>query len=200
MELLRAIRKNSNEKVKKILKNGCNPNTLVKEFNSSMRIYYNTIPLCVAAANGYVQVAQSLIEYGADVNAYNNAWSSPLHLATYCGYESMIQMLIKKNANLNIQDSRGNTALHEACRGSRVSCVTLLLKHNIDLNIRNNDLKTALDLAEKNKCTIIINLIKRKLIKQNVCTGIHNRKTTKKDKVVRFQEEVIFIPTIWEDS
>ncbi|XP_047131903.1 GA-binding protein subunit beta-2 [Hydra vulgaris] len=198
MELLKAIRKNSDSEVKLILKSGFNPNTLVQEYDNKMHIYYNTIPLCVAAANGYVQIARSLIKHGADINANNNAWSSPLHLATYCGHESMIKMLIMKNANINLRDSRGNTALHEACRLSRVGCVDLFLKYNVDLTIRNNDFKTAFDLAEEKKSKTIINLLKTRLNdKNNAYMSIY--KTDKIDvknvskKNVRFHEEVTLI-------
>lgn len=52
-----------------------------------------------------------LIEKGADVNATNKFWMSPLHFAAQNGTKKIASLLIKKGANINLQDKTGDTPL-----------------------------------------------------------------------------------------
>jgi hypothetical protein len=57
-------------------------------------------------------VAQLLMERGADVNARDKNYETPLHLACYAPDPKLVQMLLDCGANVNAEDNRGRTPLH----------------------------------------------------------------------------------------
>ena len=57
-------------------------------------------PLNLAVQNGHVEMAELLIEAGADVNA-GGEWYSPLHSAILYGDADMVAMLIEAGASLD---------------------------------------------------------------------------------------------------
>jgi quinoprotein dehydrogenase-associated probable ABC transporter substrate-binding protein len=68
-------------------------------------------PLMLASANDAKQLAQALIQKGADVNARNAGGVTALMMAAANGRLDMINMLVKAGANVKAQTDRGDTAL-----------------------------------------------------------------------------------------
>lgn len=67
-------------------------------------------PLITAAAFGKYEVAELLINAGADLNYKNNDGSTALHTAAFFGHENMVKLLLKNNADITIKNNVGKTA------------------------------------------------------------------------------------------
>lgn len=68
------------------------------------------VPLLSAAGTGCVEVAQLLIERGADVNAKDHDGWTPLIKAAQAGHTEMVQLLLDHGADMRAADNDGRTA------------------------------------------------------------------------------------------
>jgi hypothetical protein len=124
--------------VKKLLEEGCNPNTRDSD---------GWTPLHWAAKEGYVNVARLLLERGADLNARDNNGATPLHVAALYGRANVVKLLLEEGANPNVRDNFGATPLYWAAYGGYVDVVELLLEKGANPNVRDNDGWTPLHVA-----------------------------------------------------
>jgi len=90
------------------------------------------------------EITTLLLDHGADPNAMDKNWRTPLMAAAFTGNEEVVKILIAHKANVNIGSRFGNTALMEA-RG--LSVVKLLLSAGSAVNDKNIDGRTALHWA-----------------------------------------------------
>lgn len=58
--------------------------------------------LHIASKQNQVEVANSLLQYGASANAESLQGVTPLHLASQEGRPDMVSLLISKQANVNL--------------------------------------------------------------------------------------------------
>ena len=87
-------------------------------------------PLHLAAANGHVEVVNTLVQHGADVNVQKTDGSSPLHLAAYgqgadgdeLNTAEAVATLLQHGADVLAITARGDAPLHLA---STAAVVTL---------------------------------------------------------------------------
>ncbi|RWS14907.1 Tankyrase-1-like protein [Dinothrombium tinctorium] len=107
----------------------------------------NSTPLHLAAGYNNLEVAEFLLENGADVNALDKGGLIPLHNAASYGHIDIAALLIKYNAQVNATDRWGFTPLHEAAQKGRTQLCALLLNHGANPNLKNHEGQTALDLA-----------------------------------------------------
>ncbi|KAK7463981.1 hypothetical protein BaRGS_00038021 [Batillaria attramentaria] len=107
----------------------------------------NSTPLHLAAGYNNVEVAEFLLENGADVNAQDKGGLIPLHNASSYGHVDIAALLIKFNTCVNAQDRWGFTPLHEAAQKGRTQLCALLLAHGADPTMKNQEGQTPLDLA-----------------------------------------------------
>ncbi len=82
-----------------------------------------------AAAGGHKEVAEFLIDKGADVNAQTRTGQTPLHTAAGASHLDVMELLVNKGAEVNMKDSRGRTVLSIAEKGGHTEIVALLKKH-----------------------------------------------------------------------
>jgi ankyrin repeat protein len=61
-----------------------------------------------------LEMAQTFIRYGANINAKNSKGYTPLHYAVMHRHLNVLKLLIQEGADLNSRDNQGNTALHLA--------------------------------------------------------------------------------------
>ena len=65
-----------------------------------------------ACSDGNTDVAKSLIEKYANIDAQDNDGRTPLHRACYDGNEDVADFLIVNGANIDAKDNNGRTPLH----------------------------------------------------------------------------------------
>ena len=102
-------------------------------------------PLMLAAIRNQLEIAQLLIDRGAEVN---RAGWTPLHYAASRGHIAMMRLLLDKSAYIDAESPNGNTPLMMAAYyGKSPLAVKLLLEEGADPTITNKNGNTALDLA-----------------------------------------------------
>ncbi|KAF2345867.1 Sterile alpha motif domain, partial [Trinorchestia longiramus] len=107
----------------------------------------NSTPLHLAAGYNNLDVAEYLLQKGANVNAQDKGGLIPLHNASSYGHMDLASLLIRYETNVNATDRWGYTPLHEAAQKGRTHLSALLLAHGADPFMRNQEGQTPLDLA-----------------------------------------------------
>lgn len=103
-------------------------------------------PLMMASFKGYLDLAQRLIEKGADVN--KPGWT-PLHYAATNGQLKLMELLLEEHAFIDAESPNGTTPLMMAASYGAPAAVKLLIDAGADLRMRNQKGMTALDFAQK---------------------------------------------------
>lgn len=97
-----------------------------------------------------VQLAQLLIEYGADPSTALPNGTTLMHEATTRNLPAFIDFLAKHKANIDQRDQQGNAPLHIAITARNIELLDRLLDHGADPDLTDARGWTALDrLAEK---------------------------------------------------
>jgi ankyrin repeat protein len=104
----------------------------------------------LAAAFGHRNVAEYLLEKGADVNAAatNGTGYTALTGAVTSGHEDIVAWLLANGAHANYRYGPGYSPLHAAAANGHLEIVKMLLEHGADLDAKSNDGQTALNLGE----------------------------------------------------
>lgn len=163
-------------------------------------IYAKDTPLHAAAAGYRAEIAQLLLDAGADPKAaYNHRRGQPLHYAAD-GYivsdlwdekkqVAMIRLLLKAGADMNAQDKNGATPLHRAVRTRCAAAVKCLLSAGADPTIRNKPGSTAFHLAIQNtgrggSGAEIAKMAQREIIQAFLDRGVSSKMKDEKGKSV----------------
>jgi ankyrin repeat protein len=115
-----------------------------------------------AAANGSLEIAEILIEYGAKVDTQTKRGMTPLHIAVNAKKPNIdvVVLLLEEWADTDIQDNNGDTPLHIAARKGNLEIVKLIVEYRADLNIKNKDRKRPLSVALAAEQTKIAELLR----------------------------------------
>ncbi|XP_065071133.1 poly [ADP-ribose] polymerase tankyrase-2-like isoform X2 [Rhopilema esculentum] len=116
----------------------------------------NSTPLHLAAGYNHLEVAEFLLEKGADVNAQDKGGLIPLHNASSYGHVDIAALLIKYKGNVNATDRWLFTPLHEAAQKGRTQLCALLLTHGADANLKNQEGHTPVDVATQDDVKILL--------------------------------------------
>ncbi|KAH9052937.1 ankyrin repeat-containing domain protein [Lactarius deliciosus] len=107
-------------------------------------------PLHVACSEASLEIAQVLLDNGADVSAHNADGQTPLHRVSqcpdftdYCHFE-LAQLLLERDLDVNARDKHEETPLHLAAYRSSFEIAEVLIEHGADANARNADGRTPL--------------------------------------------------------
>lgn len=86
---------------------------------------------------GFDEVAELLIQKGADVHVVGEYGQTALIYAAGKGFEKIVQMLIERDANVNIVDENNNSALtFTASKGNTTNeSLFLFLKKSIEFGL-----------------------------------------------------------------
>lgn len=105
-------------------------------------------PLHEAVRDGLTDIANVLIDSGADVNATTRGFGeTPLHYAVRFGHSDLVDILIKAGANVNAVDKDGLTPLHEAADDGNTVLASVLIDAGADVDTRDKKGRTPLYLA-----------------------------------------------------
>uniref|UniRef100_A0A8C2D804 Ankyrin repeat domain 52a n=1 Tax=Cyprinus carpio TaxID=7962 RepID=A0A8C2D804_CYPCA len=88
-------------------------------------------PLHAAAWLGDVHIMELLISAGANVNAKDHVWLTPLHRAAASRNE-MVKLLLNKGANLSASDKKDRQPIHWAAYLGHLEVVKLLVSQGSD--------------------------------------------------------------------
>jgi prepilin-type N-terminal cleavage/methylation domain-containing protein len=98
-------------------------------------------PLHYAASHGHKDVAELLIEKGAEVDAKDIRLETPLHYAvcssydvakSHCGQIDVVRLLVANGADPNAKDKEGRTPLSYAEDAGYGDIAALLIAHGAD--------------------------------------------------------------------
>lgn len=104
-------------------------------------------PLQAACVNGHRDMAELLLNNGANIDERNPGGSSALMISSSLGNVDVVRLLLHHNADVNIADVCGTTALIEASYFGHEEIVRILIEHGADLNVIGRFGRTALDSA-----------------------------------------------------
>ena len=104
-----------------------------------------------------VEIAQALLDAGADVNALAKGGTSPLHIAARYGNKAMVELLLARGASVNAEDRSGSLPLHYLADSSEenvseanlVETAKVLLAHGARVSQRDQFGSTPLEDAVK---------------------------------------------------
>ena len=119
-------------------------------------LYGGDTALHMAAAGFKFEIAQILIDRGADCAARNRRGAEPLHYASDCNtwnptaQVAMIETLIRAGANPNATDKSGVAPIHRAVRTRSAAAVQALLSGGAKPVLQNKSGSTPLHLAVQN--------------------------------------------------
>ncbi|XP_035677358.1 death-associated protein kinase 1-like [Branchiostoma floridae] len=103
--------------------------------------------LHVASTFGQTEVAELLIQHGANVVAWDQHQSTPLHHAAYKGKTKTCELLIRAKGDVNAKNKDWWTPLHKAAFPGHTETCKALIDAGAEVNARNQDKHTALDRA-----------------------------------------------------
>ncbi len=102
-----------------------------------MRDASGATPLHAALLYGHEEVADALLDLGADVSAATDTGMVPLHACCYGGTPRLLERLITLGGDLSATDHTGSTVLHYAAVGRCAPMIDALTSHGIDVNRTN---------------------------------------------------------------
>jgi ankyrin repeat protein len=94
-------------------------------------------PLHHAVNGGHLELAELLLDRGADVGARDAEERIPLHLASYMGNTDVVRLLLDRDSDVTAREFRGRTPLYMATNwGDDLEVVRLLVEAGSDVNDR----------------------------------------------------------------
>jgi len=120
---------------------------LIKFVDVNKRDHLGATPLFYAAAFGYLNIMELLVQAGAEINLPNFRGITPLIAAVIEGNLTCVDYLFKRGASLTHQCEGGWNALHCAVQCGHDDIVNYLLRHGCFVNCKDWDGDTALHWA-----------------------------------------------------
>ncbi|MDH4241145.1 MAG: ankyrin repeat domain-containing protein [Phycisphaerae bacterium] len=96
-----------------------------------------------------VEIAQVLIDNGANIYFRNKEGCSPLHNAVKGGHSDVAKLLIANRAYVTVINNKGTSLLHEAAITKQKEMIELLIAEGVNVNAKDKAGMTPVQLAEK---------------------------------------------------
>lgn len=105
--------------------------------------------LLLAAKSGHVEVAEALLQAGANPLAEEATYGdTPIYLAAMAGHVKLVELMVANGVDVNLRNSRtGETPLWVAAMDDRVEVIAYLLASGADPNIANASGSTPIKMA-----------------------------------------------------
>lgn len=123
---------------------------------------YGNSPVHLAVLSDDIELLNSLIDKGADLNVKNTLELSPVHLAAISGNTPLVQNLVSKGADINIRGNSGYTPLHIAAEINDVRMTGYLLSAGANKSIRTDQKLTSTEIARIQGNDEILKLLRQK--------------------------------------
>jgi len=121
-----------------------------------------------ACMRAHWNVANFLIEQGADLNIQGGDGGAPLNWAAHHDNVEIIKRMIEKGASLNVQNQWGMTELHTAIWRGSIHVVEYLLDQGSDPMIKTNEGWTAMHYSCRSGHDNVIELLRNRELPFNV--------------------------------
>ncbi|KAK1938748.1 Ankyrin-3 [Phytophthora citrophthora] len=108
--------------------------------------------------NRVIAVIDTLLSFGADVNACTEEGKTALHLSTSDDAYEVAKHLLDVGANVDAQNENGQTALHCCVREADLLVTNLLLSRGANIDAKDADGQTPLTLAVHRGNLIVLQL------------------------------------------
>ena len=150
--------------------------------------FNDSTPLGEAASFGHKEVAQLLLQKGADPNRVDNFGQTPLYWAAITGHRGVAEILLDGGADVNRAVSSGNPLLHRAAMRGHKDVVALLLERGADhksvstcalLESGHRDLKHLTYLEDQKYFEKKIDILHQN--RKEICKIIRDHKLAKRD-------------------
>ncbi|MBF8246369.1 MAG: ankyrin repeat domain-containing protein, partial [Rickettsia sp.] len=112
-----------------------------------------------AAEYDSVELAEFMLDHGAEINAQSSLGLTPLAMAALNNKLATGELLLKKHANVNLEDSNDQTPLHAATWLNYAQFVNLLINYGANLNAKDKEGETALHYAIVKNYVDIANIL-----------------------------------------
>lgn len=123
------------------------------------KCFYGSMPLHVASCHGNRDIAQKLIDHGANINAKGSGGLTPLHWAVAIGHKDVSELLLANGANVNAKDNDGLTPLHWVARYGYEEDAKLKLIRDAYLAVNITSLRAPLRLVAPREDKGIVELL-----------------------------------------
>ena len=104
-------------------------------------------PLHSACLSGNIEIANALLESGADMEIANIEGDRPIHLAAASDSVELLTCLLGHGTDMTSKGWEGNSALHFAAENSNIEVMKELLNRGFNVSLTNNNLETPLHVA-----------------------------------------------------
>jgi ankyrin repeat protein len=139
--------------VMSLIKGGVSPNALDEAGET---------PLIVASRTDRKEVANVLVQLGADARIASPNGTTPLHAAALTDDANLIYVLTGVRPDVNARDADGDTPLMLAAEAGKGQAVTALRLDNLaDLEVTDNAGRTALTRAGLKGQKLVVNILIR---------------------------------------
>jgi ankyrin repeat protein len=112
-------------------------------------------PLLAALSKDHIEVAELLLDHGANVDARDTATGETILLKVLSrsqrNHVNIVGFLLKHGADVNARDGLLMSSLHLAEDRGELKVAQILLEHNADTNFQNDDGKTPLHLLSQHR-------------------------------------------------
>ncbi|KAJ3767410.1 ankyrin repeat-containing domain protein [Lentinula raphanica] len=108
--------------------------------------YYGSA-IQAAAAEGYKDIVECLLQHGADINLQGGHYGTAIAAAAFGGHQDVVEYLVQHGADINLQGGYFGTAIVAAAVRGHQHVVEYLVQHGADINLQGGNHPTAIAAA-----------------------------------------------------